>query len=79
MVKSWITRTKITSASSVEGIQKQELKSKRSIISLESKLAKIAPYKPYIIINTTDNRFSLRNANGDTIRTGLALRVRTTF
>jgi L,D-transpeptidase ErfK/SrfK len=29
------------------------------------------PSKPYIVINTTENRFYLRKANGDTIRTGL--------
>ena len=37
---------------------------------LKNKLAKTAPVKPYIVINTTDNRFSLRMPNGDTIRTG---------
>jgi lipoprotein-anchoring transpeptidase ErfK/SrfK len=69
-VKSWFTPTKITAESSLEGIEKQELKSQRSILTLQSKLTKMAPNKPYIVINTTDNRFSLRYPNGDTIRTG---------
>lgn len=69
-IKSWFTATKITSANSVEAIEKLELKSQRNIISLRNKLAKTAPTKPYLIVNTTDNRFSLRMPNGDTIRTG---------
>ncbi len=69
-VKSWFTTTKITSANSVEAIEKLELKSLKNVLSLEDKLSKTAPTKPYIVINTTDNRFSLRQPNGDTIRTG---------
>jgi lipoprotein-anchoring transpeptidase ErfK/SrfK len=69
-IKSWFTITRITSANSVDEIQKLEFKSQKNILSLESKLAKTAPGKPYIVINTTDNRFSLRMPNGDTIRTG---------
>lgn len=69
-IKSWFTPTSITSANTVEGIEKLELKSQKNILSLKNKLAKFAPVKPYIVINTTDNRFSLRMPNGDTIRTG---------
>mgnify|MGYP001495065161 CR=1 FL=1 len=69
-VKSWFTVTRISSGNSVEAIQMLEVKSQRNIISLKNKLAKDAPTKPYIVVNTTDNRFSLRMPNGDTIRTG---------
>ena len=53
-----------------EVIKRQESKSRRNIISIEDKLGLLKPVKPYIIVNTTANRFSLRDINGDTIRTG---------
>jgi lipoprotein-anchoring transpeptidase ErfK/SrfK len=68
-VKSWMTFNQFTSKSS-EGNEKLELKSKNEINSIEDKLEKLMPPKPYIVVNTTTNRFSLRNSNGDTIRTG---------
>jgi lipoprotein-anchoring transpeptidase ErfK/SrfK len=54
-----------------EGIEKQELRYRKNIYSIETKLDKLKPVKPYIVVNTTGNRFSLRNVNGDTIRTGV--------
>jgi len=68
-VKSWVTGTKV--ASNVEGIQKSELKSHQNIVSIEKKFEKLKPVKPYIVVNTTENKFSLRDVNGDTIRTGV--------
>jgi L,D-transpeptidase ErfK/SrfK len=47
------------------------MSSRDKLHSLEEKFQQLRPSKPYIVINTTDNRFSLRNAGGDTIRTGL--------
>lgn len=69
-VKSWFGGTMATDTSTPEGIQRLEMKSNRNIRILESKLEKLKPAKPYIVVNTTANRFSLRDANGDTIRTG---------
>jgi len=69
-VKSFVTRQRANSVKTSDGIEKLELKTQNSIASVESKLEKFLPQKPYIVINTTDNRFSLRKANGDTIRTG---------
>jgi lipoprotein-anchoring transpeptidase ErfK/SrfK len=69
-VKSFVTKQRANSVKTSDGIEKLELKTQNSIASVESKLEKFLPQKPYIVINTTDNRFSLRKANGDTIRTG---------
>ncbi len=69
-IKSLVTRDKITNVKSQDGIERLELKSQNNIKAAESKMEKLLPPKPYIVINTTDNRFSLRKANGDTIRTG---------
>jgi len=66
-VKSWVT---FNHSKSQEGEQKLESKSKKEINSIENKLEQLMPPKPYIVVNTTTNRFSLRNSNGDTIRTG---------
>ncbi len=41
------------------------------VSSLEKQLKTHLPLKPYIVISTTENRFSLRQPHGDTIRTGL--------
>ena len=68
-VKSWVMNNRTSSNSSKE-IEKLELKSQNNISLLENKLETLIPSKPYIVINTTTNRFSLRKANGDTIRTG---------
>jgi lipoprotein-anchoring transpeptidase ErfK/SrfK len=69
-IKSWFTVTRISSASSTEAIEKLELKSQKNILLLRNKLNRAAPSKPYLVVNTTDNRFSLRMPDGDTIRTG---------
>jgi len=69
-VKAWITNDRITSVKTLEGIERLELKSLNNIKAAQNKLEKLMPSKPYIVINTTDNRFSLRKADGDTIRTG---------
>ena len=68
--KTVVANIKGSPDNSVNGIERQESKTRNTIASLENKLDKFIPPKPYIIINTTDNRFSLRKANGDTIRTG---------
>jgi L,D-transpeptidase ErfK/SrfK len=38
--------------------------------SLDKQIKSRLPSKPYIVISTTENRFSLRKPDGDTIRTG---------
>lgn len=70
-VRSWFVNSPVTTENSVSGIEKLELRSQKSINSLENKLKKLKPVKPYIIVNTTENRFSLRDVTGDTIRTGV--------
>ena len=70
-VKSWFTRSLDAEIRSAGTLQKMELKSIRNIALFEEKLDKLKPVKPYIVVNTTENRFSLRNVNGDTIRTGV--------
>jgi lipoprotein-anchoring transpeptidase ErfK/SrfK len=69
--KSVVSDLRIRTANSEDEIGQLELRSKNNIVSLENKLKTFMPTKPYIVINTTDNRFSLRKPNGDTIRTGL--------
>jgi hypothetical protein len=69
-LKSLVTGDRITSVKTLDGIERLEIKSQSNIQAAENKLEKLLPPKPYIVINTTDNRFSLRKANGDTIRTG---------
>jgi L,D-transpeptidase ErfK/SrfK len=70
LVKSLFTSISLTSESNVRGIDKQIQASKSNISLLRNKLSDLIPEKPYIIINTTDNRFELRNSK-DTIRTGV--------
>jgi len=69
-VKSWFTGFQSSGDTSQEGIEKLEVRSEHNIKLIESKLDNLKPVKPYIVVNTNDNRFSLRNPNGDTIRTG---------
>jgi lipoprotein-anchoring transpeptidase ErfK/SrfK len=69
-MKPWFTKSQDIETRTPETIQRQESKSRRTIISTAEKLDKLKPVKPYIVVNTTGNRFSLRDANGDTIRTG---------
>lgn len=70
LVKSLFSSISLTSDSNVKGIDKQIQSSKSNISLLRNKLSDLIPEKPYIIINTTDNRFELRNSK-DTIRTGV--------
>ena len=65
-VKSWFTSTQLN----VKNIDKQIQFSKSNIATLQSKLNDLMPDKPYILINTSENRFVLRNSR-DTIRTGM--------
>ena len=69
-VKSWFTGFQSSEDTSQEGIEKLEVRSERNIKLIESKLDNLKPVKPYIVVNTTQNRFSLRQASGDTVRTG---------
>lgn len=69
-IKSWVTNDKIANGKTLAGIERLELKSQNNIRTTEKRLERYLPPKPYIVINTTDNRFSLRKADGDTIRTG---------
>ncbi len=70
-VKSWFSSTSIYEGKSEDAIEKLLVRSRRNIQYNESKLENLKPVKPYIVVNTTENRFSLRNVNGDTIRTGI--------
>lgn len=70
-VKSWFTGSMAAKSKTLGEIEKYELNSQRSINSIQKKLDKFKPVKPYIVVNTTENRFSLRNPAGDTIRTGV--------
>ena len=65
-VKSWFTSSQLN----IRNIDKQIKASKTSIASLQAKLNDLMPDKPYILINTSENRFVLRNSR-DTIRTGM--------
>src|SRR5674476_239065 len=69
-VKSWFTSTLNSKEVIVRNIDNQVQSSKSNIASLQSKLNDLMPDKPYILINTTENRFVLRNSK-DTIRTGV--------
>ncbi len=69
-VKSWFTATLNPKEVAVRNVGKQIQTSKSNIVSLQRKLQDLMPEKPYILINTTENRFVLRNAI-DTIRTGV--------
>lgn len=65
-VKSWFTSSELN----VRNIDKQIQNSKSNIALLQDKLRDLIPDKPYILVNTTENRFVLRNSI-DTIRTGV--------
>ncbi len=69
-VKSWFTGFQVSEETTTEGIEKLEVRAQRNINSIEAKLDNLKPVKPYIVVNTTENRYSLRNADGDTVRTG---------
>jgi lipoprotein-anchoring transpeptidase ErfK/SrfK len=71
IAKSWFSASSLFEGKSPEAIERLEQKFRQSILSSENNIEKLKPVKPYIIVNTTENRFSLRNVNGDTIRTGV--------
>ena len=70
-VKSLFTGSIVSARATPDEVQKLENRSQKNINSIELKLDKLKPVKPYIVVNTTENRFSLRNTDGDTIRTGV--------
>lgn len=70
-VKSWFDGAMDNKNLAIGVIQKYGLKSQQNIVSIEKKFEKLNPVKPYIVVNTTENKFSLRDVNGDTIRTGV--------
>jgi L,D-transpeptidase YbiS len=70
MVKSWLSAIQLTTNSKSKGIDQEIQSSKSAIRALQEKMAELLPEKPYILINTSENRFVLRNAR-DTIRTGV--------
>lgn len=69
-IKSWFTSTLNSKGVSIKNLDKQIQICKSNIASLQSKLNDLMPDKPYILINTAENRFVLRNSK-DTIRTGV--------
>jgi lipoprotein-anchoring transpeptidase ErfK/SrfK len=70
-VKSLFAGSLVSESLSLKELEKLELKAQRNISSTEAKLEKLKPVKPYIVVNTTENKFSLRNIEGDTIKTGV--------
>ncbi len=71
IAKSLFSASSLFEGKSPEAIERLEQKFRQNILSSENNIEKLKPVKPYIIVNTTENRFSLRNVNGDTIRTGV--------
>ncbi len=69
-MKSFFTSTLNAKSIGVRNIEKQIQSSKSNIAALENRLNELLPDKPYILINTTENRFVLRNSK-DTLRTGM--------
>jgi L,D-transpeptidase YbiS len=65
-IKSWFTSIQLNA----KNIDKQIQSSKSNIALLQDKLSDLMPEKPYILVNTTENRFVLRNSK-DTLRTGM--------
>ena len=70
-VKSIFPGSLNESKNSLNGMNSNALKTRQKIASIENKLDKLKPVKPYIVVNTTENRFSLRDISGDTIKTGM--------
>jgi len=70
-VKSLFSSASPYEGKSPEAIENMTQRSGKNIQATEEKLDKLKPVKPYIVVNTAENRFSLRNVNGDTIRTGV--------
>jgi len=69
-VKSWFTGPMVSDEAIPGRVERLTIRSQKNINLIESKLEMLKPVKPYIVVNTTANRFSLRNIDGDTIRTG---------
>jgi lipoprotein-anchoring transpeptidase ErfK/SrfK len=70
-VKSLFSGSIIGRNNSFSSSGSAERKLRQSIVLLEGRLDKLKPVKPYIVVNTTENRFSLRDVSGDTIKTGV--------
>ena len=70
-VKSIFSGSMSGSNNSVSSSTSTERKLRQSIVLLEGRLDKLKPVKPFIVVNTTENRFSLRDVSGDTIKTGV--------
>jgi len=70
-VKSKFSTPPAYNGKSGDAIQRLAVRSARNISVIEEKLNTLKPVKPYIVVNTSENRFSLRNIDGDTIRTGV--------
>lgn len=70
-VKNIISAPVTYEGKSAGAIESLTHKSYKNISIFEEKLELLKPVKPYIVVNTAENRFSLRNINGDTIRTGV--------
>lgn len=71
MVKSWFSGSMANDAKDANGFERLDANSKRNSRVYQSKINQLKPIKPFIVVNTTENKFSLRNENGDTIRTGV--------
>ena len=70
-MKSIFSDSAIDGKNSLNSGKSSVLKSRQKIASIENKLDKLKPVKPYIVVNTTENRFSLLDLSGDTIKTGM--------
>ncbi len=70
-MKSFFSGSVNYAKNSLNGGNSSLVKSRQKIASIENKLDKLKPVKPYIVVNTTENRFSLRDVSGDTIKTGM--------
>ena len=69
-IKSWVSSYSVNGEINSQNPARQIQLNKYNIQLLKAKMADLMPDKPYILINTTENRFVLRNSK-DTIRTGV--------
>lgn len=68
---SYTSRLQVDSALLKEKAVKSKLtRLKREVAVLENRLDGFLPHKPYIVINTTRNRFYLYDRNGKSVREG---------
>ena len=70
-IKSFFAGSGHDGKTSINGGGSSITKSRQKIAFIENKIDKLKPVKPYIVVNTTENRFSLRDVSGDTIKTGM--------